>query len=52
MPADSDKPAAAATRRRIAELIADEPVLVIGTHYPVPCAGYLVRGDRGFWLRA
>jgi glyoxylase-like metal-dependent hydrolase (beta-lactamase superfamily II) len=52
MPADSDKPAAAATRRRIADMIADEQVLVIGTHYPVPCAGYLVRAERGVCFRA
>ena len=52
MPADSDSAAAAATRRRIASALADEPVLVIGTHYAPPCAGYLVRGARGVWFRA
>jgi glyoxylase-like metal-dependent hydrolase (beta-lactamase superfamily II) len=52
MPADSDSVAAAATRRRIAGSLADEPVLVIGTHYAPPCAGHLVRGERGVWFRA
>jgi glyoxylase-like metal-dependent hydrolase (beta-lactamase superfamily II) len=52
MPADSDSAAAAATRRRIASSLADEPVLVIGTHYAPPCAGHLVRGARGVWFRA
>jgi glyoxylase-like metal-dependent hydrolase (beta-lactamase superfamily II) len=52
MSADSDSTAAAATRRRIAGALADEPVLVIGTHYAPPCAGHLVRGPRGVWFRA
>jgi glyoxylase-like metal-dependent hydrolase (beta-lactamase superfamily II) len=52
MPADTDSAAAAATRRRIAGALADEPVLVIGTHYAPPCAGHLVRGARGVWFRA
>jgi len=52
MPADVDSAAAAATRRRIAGALADEPVLVIGTHYAPPCAGHLVRGPRGVWFRA
>ncbi len=52
MPADSDSAAAAATRRRIATALADEPVLVIGTHYAPPTAGHLVRGARGVWFRA
>ncbi len=52
MPADVDSAAAAATRRRIATSLADEPVLVIGTHYAPPCAGHLVRGARGVWFRA
>jgi glyoxylase-like metal-dependent hydrolase (beta-lactamase superfamily II) len=52
MAADSDPGAAAATRRRIATSLADEPVLVIGTHYAPPCAGHLVRGARGVWFRA
>jgi glyoxylase-like metal-dependent hydrolase (beta-lactamase superfamily II) len=52
MHADGDAAAAAATRRRIAAWLADEPVLVIGTHYAPPCAGHLVRGARGVWFRA
>ncbi|HKA14297.1 MAG TPA: MBL fold metallo-hydrolase [Myxococcota bacterium] len=52
MNADTDSAAAAATRRRIANALAGEPVLVIGTHYAPPCAGHLVRGPRGVWFRA
>jgi glyoxylase-like metal-dependent hydrolase (beta-lactamase superfamily II) len=52
MPADVDAAAATATRERIGNLLADEPVLVIGTHYAPPCAGHLVRGSRGLWFRA
>jgi glyoxylase-like metal-dependent hydrolase (beta-lactamase superfamily II) len=52
MPADSDSAAAAATRRRMADALADSSTLVIGTHYAPPCAGHLVRGDQGVWFRA
>lgn len=52
MTADSDSAAAESTRRRIADSLTDTPVLVIGTHYPPPCAGHLVRGERGVWFRA
>ncbi|MDT5095804.1 MAG: hypothetical protein QOH60_5167 [Mycobacterium sp.] len=50
-PSDNDAAAASATRTRIADELADEPVLIIGTHYSPPSAGYLVRGERGVWLR-
>jgi hypothetical protein len=52
MEADVDTATAAATRRRVGAALADEPVLVIGTHYAPPCAGHLVRGARGLWFRA
>lgn len=50
--ADVDSAAASATRRRLAAALADTPVLVIGTHYPPPCAGHLVRAADGVWFRA
>jgi glyoxylase-like metal-dependent hydrolase (beta-lactamase superfamily II) len=52
MDADVDGAAAAATRHRLRDELADAPVLVIGTHYAPPCAGHLVRGPRGVWFRA
>jgi glyoxylase-like metal-dependent hydrolase (beta-lactamase superfamily II) len=52
MSADADAAAATATRQRIGNALADEPVLVIGTHYAPPCAGHLERGARGVWFRA
>jgi glyoxylase-like metal-dependent hydrolase (beta-lactamase superfamily II) len=52
MTADSDPVTAEATRRSIADSVTDTSVLVIGTHYPPPCAGHLVRGARGVWFRA
>ena len=43
---DSDKAAAIATRKRVLGEVADEPVLVIGTHFPAPTAGHIRRdGD-------
>ena len=45
-PADSDSPAAMATRQTVLESLADTPVLVIGTHFATPTAGHVVRdGD-------
>ncbi len=43
---DSDKNAAIATRRRVLGEVADEPILVIGTHFAAPTAGR-VRRDGG-----
>lgn len=48
MPADSDGPGAAATRRRLRDEHADGSLLVIGTHYATPCAGHVVRRGDGF----
>ena len=51
MPADVDsrppRPRGAGSRARSATTA----VLVIGTHYAPPCAGHLVRGERGVWFR-
>jgi glyoxylase-like metal-dependent hydrolase (beta-lactamase superfamily II) len=52
MLSDSDSAVATATRKRVADSLLDTSVLVIGTHYAAPCAGHLVRGDRGVWFRA
>jgi glyoxylase-like metal-dependent hydrolase (beta-lactamase superfamily II) len=45
--ADSDADHAGATRRRLVADLAGTDTLVIGTHYPPPCAGRLVAGDDG-----
>ncbi len=52
MPADSDSKMAAETRRRLLTEHADQPVLVIGTHYGAPTAGHLIREGDGFVFRA
>ncbi|MDP3633326.1 MBL fold metallo-hydrolase [Phenylobacterium sp.] len=45
---DSDPRAAAATRARLFAEWADKPILVIGTHYAAPTAGYIMREGAGF----
>lgn len=47
---DSDPPRAIATRRQMYERLADEPVLVIGTHFATPTAGYLKRDGESYRL--
>jgi len=47
---DSDPAAAIATRRRMYEDLADQPVLVIGTHFATPTAGYLKRDGDAYRL--
>jgi len=45
--ADSDRAQSSQTRRDILRRCADKPILVIGTHFPAPTAGRVVRdGDR------
>lgn len=44
---DWDGPMGAAARRRIADEHADRATLVLGTHYPTPTAGRLVRREGG-----
>ena len=39
--ADEDKDMAAATRRKFLQRFADEGVLVLGTHFPTPTAGFI-----------
>ena len=44
---DDDPPLAIETRKSMYQRLADEPVLVIGTHFATPTAGYLKKdGDR------
>jgi len=45
---DSDPKAAAVTRARLFAEWADEPVLVIGTHYATPTAGRVRRDGDAF----
>jgi glyoxylase-like metal-dependent hydrolase (beta-lactamase superfamily II) len=48
--ADSDPLAAAATRKALFERCATQPILVIGTHFPPPTAGYIVADGKGWRL--
>ena len=48
--ADHDPAMAEATRRRILGELADEPVLMIGTHFAGPTAGYVCRDGDVFRL--
>jgi len=45
---DSDPEAAVVTRQRLFAEWADEPTLVIGTHFPAPTAGHIVRDGAAF----
>ena len=47
---DSDPIAAAVTRARMFAEWADQPILVIGTHYAAPTAGHVVRDGDAFRL--
>jgi glyoxylase-like metal-dependent hydrolase (beta-lactamase superfamily II) len=51
MSADVDSPQAAATRRAFREMVADQPTLVIGTHFAPPTAGHIRRGPDGHEFR-
>ena len=42
-PFDVDRTASEATRRQLLEDVADQPVLVIGTHFAAPTAGHVKR---------
>jgi glyoxylase-like metal-dependent hydrolase (beta-lactamase superfamily II) len=44
---DTDGNQSAATRRRLVAECCDQPVLVIGTHFPPPTAGHVVSGPHG-----
>jgi glyoxylase-like metal-dependent hydrolase (beta-lactamase superfamily II) len=45
---DADKPAAAATRRAVLGMIADERIPFIGYHMPFPAVGYVETAGNGF----
>ena len=45
---DMDKAQAAATRRRLLDMLADERMPFIGYHMPFPAVGYVVRMGDGF----
>ncbi len=45
---DSDKAAAIATRKRVLDEVADQPILVIGTHFAGPTAGRVRRDGAAF----
>jgi glyoxylase-like metal-dependent hydrolase (beta-lactamase superfamily II) len=49
---DSDPAQAAATRRRMFAEWADQPTLVIATHYPDPTAGHVRRDGNAFRFEA
>jgi glyoxylase-like metal-dependent hydrolase (beta-lactamase superfamily II) len=46
--ADDDGARATATRRDVLERLADQPVLVLGTHFPEPSAGAIIRDGAGY----
>jgi glyoxylase-like metal-dependent hydrolase (beta-lactamase superfamily II) len=48
--ADYDPITAEATRHRIFSALADEPVLLIGTHFAGPTAGHVVRDGTTYKL--
>jgi hypothetical protein len=45
---DNDKEEAALTRWRLLAEWADQKILVIGTHFPAPTAGHIVRDGAAF----
>lgn len=45
---DQDKPAAAATRRRILDMLVADQVPLVGFHLPWPGIGYIETRDEGF----
>lgn len=47
-PFDVDQAASEATRRRLLEEVADQPVLVIGTHFAAPTAGHVKRDGAAY----
>ncbi|HEX3838282.1 MAG TPA: MBL fold metallo-hydrolase [Steroidobacteraceae bacterium] len=49
---DMDKPAAAKTRVEFVNRFQEKPVLVIGSHFADPGAGYIVRNGAGWKLKS
>ena len=48
--ADYDPDASRVTREALMKKYADEDILIIGTHFATPTAGYLKSKDEGYWL--
>ncbi len=48
--ADFDQQASTATRRHLMETYADKKILIIGTHFATPTAGYLKSKGGSYWL--
>jgi glyoxylase-like metal-dependent hydrolase (beta-lactamase superfamily II) len=51
-PFDTDADASQATRRALLESVADQPVLLIGTHFAAPTAGHVKRDGEAYRLDA
>jgi glyoxylase-like metal-dependent hydrolase (beta-lactamase superfamily II) len=51
-PFDSDRAASETTRRALLGDAADQPVLVIGTHFAAPTAGHVVRDGESYRFEA
>ncbi len=51
-PFDVDRAASEATRRKLVEDLADQPILIIGTHFAAPTAGHIVRDGESWRLDA
>jgi glyoxylase-like metal-dependent hydrolase (beta-lactamase superfamily II) len=51
-PFDTDAAASEVTRRKLLEDAADEPVLIIGTHFAAPTAGHILRDGPTYRLGA
>lgn len=45
---DTDQAAGASMRRAVMDKVADQPLLVIGTHFSAPTAGHVKRDGAGF----
>lgn len=48
--ADFDQSAAKQTREKLLEKYSDEDILIIGTHFATPTAGYLKKKGDSYWL--
>ncbi len=49
---DEDSAAAEVTRKRVLAESVDQPVLIIGTHFPAPTAGHIVREGAAYRLKS
>jgi hypothetical protein len=48
--ADFDQSAAKQTREKLLDKYSDEDILIIGTHFATPTAGYLKKKGDSYWL--